>query len=352
MQAKIAWYLIMLLFKRVRRKPAKNLKKSKSGAVKLVGILSLSGLGLGLAGLALYLYGTRVETRKYRLETLKLRTRSRTAAGGRRHDLRILHLSDLHLSGSDDHKVEFIRSITDDDYDMVVLTGDVFEFEHGIKYGEHLLSRKPRLGAYAVFGNHDYYDYSILNKTLGRVIKKLRHPARKKDVTPHARSLRQGGFTVLVNESVHLTDEDIYIVGIDYPGIARDELMGLMEMAPPQSLRLGLFHLPRKLEMLADAGFHMAFGGHTHGGQIRLPGFGALVTDSELARHEASGVLCRGETTIHISRGLGADPRSNIRLFCPPAATVIELSHYPGDSAFDLDQGDRDKRCFVESGDI
>lgn len=352
MQAKIAWYLIMLLFKRVRRKPAKTLNKRSRGAVKMVGILSLSGLGLGLAGLALFLYGTRVETRKYRLETIKLRTRSRASAGGRRHELRILHLSDLHLSGSDDHKVEFIRSITDDDYDMVVLTGDVFEFEHGIKYGEQLLSRKPRLGAYAVFGNHDYYDYSILNKTLGRVIKKLRHPAKKKDVTPHARSLRQGGFTVLVNESVHLQEEDIYIVGIDYPGIAEDALMNLMAMAPPQALRLGLFHLPRKLEMLADAGFHLAFGGHTHGGQIRLPGFGALVTDSELARHEASGLLSRGETAIHISRGLGADPRSNIRLFCPPAATVIELSHCPGDNSIDLNQGVRDKRCFVESGDI
>lgn len=354
MQGKIIWYLIMLLWKQRRKKnlPANSKqnigKQNKAKPAlngKLIGLGLFAFSGLSLAGLALFYYGTKIETRRYRLENLAVETEEEslmpliaavnaedaTARGGRPgrryQNLKILHLSDLHLSGQDDHKVEFIRGITDDDYDLVVLTGDVFEFEHGLMYGEHLLSRKPRLGAYAVFGNHDYYDYSILNKTLGRVVRKLRHPPKKKDVTPHAQALRKGGFVPLVNESVHLADENIFIVGIDYPGIAPEHLQTIMDRAPAAALKLGLFHLPKKLDMLAQAGFHLAFGGHTHGGQVRLPGFGALVTDSELERHEASGLIKRGSTTFHISRGLGADPRSNIRLFCPPAATVIELRH-------------------------
>jgi predicted MPP superfamily phosphohydrolase len=90
-------------------------------------------------------------------------------------------------------------------------------------------------------------------------------------------------------------------------------------------LLLALFHVPKKLNDMAAAGIHLAFGGHTHGGQIRIPGIGALITDSELKRNEASGLIRRGRTLFHVSRGLGADPRSNFRLFCPPAATILEV---------------------------
>jgi predicted MPP superfamily phosphohydrolase len=272
-----------------------------------------------------------VATRRFRLEKLKVKTgiSSHTQENGSARTLRILHISDLHLQRGDDKKVEFIRAITDDDFDMVVLTGDIFQFSESFDYGPFLLSRQPRLGAYAVFGNHDYYDYSLFNKTIGRIFPKFRQPEAKKDVTPHRRALEAGGFKVLVNESIYLADQNIFIVGLDYPGIKNDDLSALMARAPasPGLLKLALFHLPWRLEQLANAGFDMVFGGHTHGGQIRLPGFGALITDSELHRSEASGLLRRGKTQFHISRGLGADPRTNLRLFCPPAATVIELTH-------------------------
>jgi predicted MPP superfamily phosphohydrolase len=204
-----------------------------------------------------------------------------------------------------------------------------FQFSDSFDLGPFLLSRQPRLGAYAVLGNHDYYDYSLVNKTVGRLFKSLRQPEVRKDVTAHRRALEAGGFKVLINESISLVDQNIFIVGVDYPGIGDDHLAALMDQAPADKglLKLALFHLPWRLDQLASAGFDMAFGGHTHGGQIRLPGFGAIITDSELHRREASGLLRRGKTLFHISRGLGADPRSDIRLFCPPAATVVELTH-------------------------
>jgi len=301
------------------------------------------GLGVLALGAGLFWWGTRVETRRYRLETIKLRTNSLVPAGKAGLDLgpadkngmitrrlRILHLSDLHLCGDDDHKVDFIRGITDDDYDMVVLSGDVFEYLDGLKYGPRLLTRRPRLGAYAVMGNHDYYDYSIFNKTFGRILRSKRHPRERNDITPHRIALEAGGWTVLVNETVDLSlgaEDNIFVVGIDYPGISDDDLQALMSKAPEGALKLSVFHLPYQLKQMVRAGIHLGFGGHTHGGQVRLPGVGALITDSELPRHEASGLVRRGESNFHISRGLGADPRSNIRLFCPQAATVVELEH-------------------------
>lgn len=334
MQTKIAWYLLTLLFKELRKRSKDKSKlkavlpKKKNSTAKVIG---WSVSALGLAGLALFLYGTKIEPRRYRLERLTVYTGSDEGSSDPiQTSLKILHISDLHIGAHDLEKVRFIQKITDDDYDLVILTGDVFEFNDGIKYGDSLLTRKPKLGAYAVMGNHDYYDYTILNKTLGRVIKKLRHPPAKKDVTPHCQALAAAGFKVLFNESDYIESAGVFVVGIDYPGIKNEELQDLVKKAPPHALKLALFHLPRRLDAIVDAGFDLAFGGHTHGGQIRLPGYGALITDSELPRGEASGLIKKGGTAFHISRGLGADPRSNIRLFCPPAATVIDVLHAPG----------------------
>lgn len=303
--------------------------------------LALAGLTALTAGLGLFWYGTRVETRRYRLEHLKVKTGVKNGPGNTSSSdttcsaLKILHISDLHLSGNDDEKVQFIRSITSTEYDLIILTGDIFEFLDGLKYGPSLISRQPRLGAYAVFGNHDYYDYSIFNKTYGRIDRKYRQPEQRNNVEPHRMALEAGGFKVLRNECVNLPGSNLFIVGIDYPGIEEEKLAALMKQAPANALKLGLFHIPRKLDMLSRAGFDIAFGGHTHGGQVRLPGIGALITDSELARQDASGVIDVGDTKIHISRGVGADPRSNIRLFCPPAATVIDLEHTARKSVLD-----------------
>jgi uncharacterized protein len=292
-----------------------------------------------------FYYARKIETKKYRLETVRVITGDGNAwralpgngkkslaeagvgGGTERKVFKVLHLSDLHLAEPESHKIDFIRQITDADYDLIVLTGDVFENYSGLKYVEKLLTRRPKIGAYAVLGNHDYYDYRIFHKVVGRIIKPLRHPRQMRDVTPMIDSLERGGFEVLRNESRSFKDQKLHIVGIDYPGISKSELLKLADQAPDHHLNLCLFHVPKKLEVIANADFDIAFGGHTHGGQIRIPGFGPLITDSELGRHEASGVIRRGNTTFHISRGLGADPRSNIRFNCPPAATVVEIHH-------------------------
>ncbi len=298
-----------------------------------------------LTGLGVYLYASKVEAKNFKLETVRVTTyggiaeegphSSRVPESNNNHDenhdkkiFRILHLSDTHLSDPESEKLRFLEEITDGDFDIVVLTGDVFENYTGLKYAPSLLSRKPKLGAYAVLGNHDYYNYSFFNKIVGRINRKWRHPMEYRDVNPMINAMQNNGWDVLQNES-RTHAEGVHVVGVDYPGIAPDELTRLVSEGPDGYLKLALFHMPRYLHTFVHAGVDFALGGHTHGGQIRVPGVGALITDSELSRKEASGLIYRGKTVFHISRGLSADPRSNFRLFCPPAATIIEVVHKP-----------------------
>ncbi|CAN5275913.1 metallophosphoesterase [soil metagenome] len=292
-----------------------------------------------LTGLGVYLYASKVEAKNFKLETVRITTYGAAGGGSSpgkgNHDqnydkkiFRILHLSDTHLSDPETDKLRFLEEITDGDFDLVVLTGDVFENYTGLKYAPSLLSRKPKLGAYAVLGNHDYYNYSFFNKIVGRINRQWRHPMEYRDVNPMINAMQNNGWDVLLNES-RTHAEGVHVVGVDYPGIEPAELTRLVSEGPDGHLKLALFHMPRYLHTFVDAGVDFAVGGHTHGGQIRIPGVGAIITDSELSRKEASGLIYRGKTVFHISRGLSADPRSNFRLFCPPAATIIEVVHKP-----------------------
>lgn len=294
-------------------------------------LLTAAGSAL-LSGVAVYLYASRVEARNYKLEKLHVRTDSAALSTGNgkgeKVKLKVLHLSDLHLAAPESHKIEFLRRVTSDEYDMILFTGDIFENYSGIQYAKHLVARQPRLGAFAVLGNHDYYDYTWFHKTVGRINRTFRHPRQKRDVTPLIHSLHESGINVLRNNSRMFHDDNVCLIGIDYPGINPEELQALVKQAPPGYLVLSILHLPRRLHQLPQAGVHVALAGHTHGGQIRVPGVGALITDSELPRREASGLVKRDGTIIHVSRGISADPKTNFRLFCPPAATVLEIEHH------------------------
>ncbi|MBY0358152.1 MAG: metallophosphoesterase [Candidatus Obscuribacterales bacterium] len=295
------------------------------------GLASLGALAAGT-----YWYASRVEARRFKLEVVNVITgagheplaEAEAVAGRHPLSLRVLHLSDLHLSKPESVKIDFVRRVTDDDFDLILFTGDIFENYSGIEYASQLISRQPRLGSYAVLGNHDYYNYTMFHRTLGRLHKKFRYPKEYRDVEPMVEALENAGITVLRNTSKSHEEEKVHIVGVDYPGISDADLKKLVQSAPKNHAILLLFHVPKNLKRYAELGVHMAFGGHTHGGQVRVPGVGALITDSELPRHEASGLLWRGNTAIHISRGLGADPRTNFRLFCPPHASIINIKHY------------------------
>src|SRR5438270_393212 len=125
----------------------------------------------------------------------------------------------------------------------------------------------------------------------------------------------------------------IVVAGVDDPHLKRDRYQRIAGRADPAAdLRLGLTHSPepRVLDSFATDGYDLVLAGHTHGGQLRLPGYGALVTNGGLDRSRARGASRWGaHTWLHVSAGLGTPPYAPVRLACPPEATLLPLVPRP-----------------------
>jgi predicted MPP superfamily phosphohydrolase len=121
----------------------------------------------------------------------------------------------------------------------------------------------------------------------------------------------------------------LYLAGvkIDRSGHDRTVLSELMQQAPPGAYSILLYHSPDLIEAAAQNGVDLYLAGHTHGGQVRFPFIGAVITLSAYRRKYASGLHTLGPTTLYTSRGLGMEglhlPRA--RLLCPPEIVVIDL---------------------------
>ena len=137
----------------------------------------------------------------------------------------------------------------------------------------------------------------------------------------------------------------ITAAGVDDPHIGRDDydrIAGPPDPEAPQArdegrvaLRLGLTHSPepRVLDAFADDGYDLVLAGHTHGGQLRLPGYGALVTNCGLDRSRARGASRWGaHTWLHVSAGVGTSPFAPARFACRPEVTLLELVPRPRES--------------------
>lgn len=329
----------------------------------------MAGVGAGLAGYALFW-----EPSDVRLEHVTLRV-PRSAGVLPEKGLRILHLSDFHFQGSDwreQPKMRKVRRLTQGlEYDLLIHTGDFLHTDGGMANVFELLDAlpKPRLGAYAVMGNHDYvcYDmrdvivYSWRNflrwedahrqrpfvltpKNRWEKAKQVAHfshflmnyPVEAKrtgwnDVANLTDELARRGIQVLHNQSVRLTthhpaigEVDLHIAGIDDLHEGAPDLDSVLAGIPPEELTLLLSHNP---DILDHPDVHQAdvvLAGHTHGGQIVLPFLGAAHTHSEhLGRREASGPMQRANTQVYVNRGLGEG--IPVRFGAPPVVAVVTL---------------------------
>ena len=242
--------------------------------------------------------------------------------------LRILHLSDAHLMLHDRAKMDFIRRVTDDDYDFVFFTGDVTEVPAAEHLVPGLLSRQPRLGAYVVFGNHDH-----LRMPRGTMLKEMLTQTYYgqgswSDPLAMKANFEAGGkWKVLINEAVtHEVDgRDVVVAGVDDPFTGEGDLQVTMRDVKRADVLIGLVHVPTDLASFSQRGFHLVLSGHTHGGQIRLPGIGALVTQCDLPRRHAAGLHWVERTAVHVSQGLGAGKLVRVRLNCPPTSYALTL---------------------------
>lgn len=221
----------------------------------------------------------------------------------------LLHLSDLHLDMDDGYPAALIERLRQVDYDVCVMTGDF----RAKTYGPHeaaieaLAQVRPHLRGpvYAVLGNHD----SIR-------------------MVPAIEAL---GITLLLNESVMLERDgaNLHLAGIDDPHYFQMENFDkAARNIPPDAPAILLSHSPEPYQRAAHAGFDLMLSGHTHGGQIRLPGNIALMTNADCPRD-----FCWGAWRYHAMHGYTSVGSGSsvvgVRFNCPPEITLHRLRAQP-----------------------
>lgn len=301
-------------------------------------IAALGGLGgLGLAFVA----GCVVESRAYVLRRFEL-----PVLPPGTQSLRVLHLSDLHLTDRQRLEREWVRGLAALEPDLVVDTGD--NLAHLDAVPNVLRALEPLLerpGAF-VLGSNDYFAPKPKNpaRYLLPAGGTRRIAGRRLPTDRLVKGLTAHGWLDLTNTRgrLRVAGVDLSFVGVDDPHLRYDRFPAAAD-ADPADLAIGVTHAPytRVLDAMARDGASLVLAGHTHGGQLRLPGYGTLVTNCDLDRHRARGVSRWWDGAarqsphtpapddaawLHVSAGLGTSPYTPVRFNCRPEASLLTLT--------------------------
>ncbi|MGH2748745.1 MAG: metallophosphoesterase [Actinomycetota bacterium] len=244
--------------------------------------------------------------------------------------LSILHVSDTHLSARSKALRRWLDRLVDDlpeTPDIVAATGDLIQDESGIDEVIDSFARlEARLGRFYVLGSHDYFAsefQSYFRYVTGRrsMIRARRLPTDRLET-----GLQNKGWISLGNRTEMLATQagGVRVAGVDDPYLGWDRTDHI-ERRRDEVLAVGLVHSPDVVSEWVLNSFDVVLGGHTHGGQVRLPGIGAIVTNCTLPTGLAGGAHRIGDSWLHVSPGLGAGRFSPIRFNCRPEATLLRL---------------------------
>ena len=228
--------------------------------------------------------------------------------------LRILQISDLHVERITQREQDVLARVEALQPDIIVLTGDYVNSSYmndplTLQETRQILSQlRAAYGIYAVNGN---IDKSAIMATLFDGLTNIR--VLNNEVLP----LRLPGGT-------------IYLIGVTLgrsSGPDEQELHTLITSLPPDSFSILLYHTSELIGTAASKNVDLYLSGHTHGGQVRLPFYGAIFTDTAFGKKYEMGAYTVGPTTLYVSRGIGMGggllPR--MRFLCPPELVMLEL---------------------------
>lgn len=292
-----------------------------------------AGLGVAAMGGATLAYGVGYERNAF---TVRAITVPVLPAGTR--SLRLLHVSDLHLTPTRTALVAWVRGLARLEPDLVVATGDFLAAQDAGPTVVEALSPLQGYPGMFVPGNADYF--APVPKSPTRYFTGRRKRGAPLAWADTAAALAAGGWIDLthVRTSVTIAGQQLEVRGVDDPYLGRDDYHLVAGPADPAAaLRLGVAHAPepRVLDAMTRDGVDLLLAGHTHGGQVRLPVLGALTTNCGIDRPRARGLhpyrVNEGTpeartATLHVSAGLGTSPYAPIRLNCRPEATLLTLA--------------------------
>ncbi|EFQ79945.1 Ser/Thr phosphatase family protein [Corynebacterium pseudogenitalium ATCC 33035] len=294
-------------------------------AVKLLRILGgLTAAGLGAAAWG-YSELTKFELKEYTLPLLP----KGTLRG--KPEFRLLHLSDLHMIPGQETKIAWVSALDALEPDLVVNTGDNLSDQQAVPDTLRALGPLLARPGLFVFGTNDYWAPQPVNP-FKYLLGKKREPSYV-DLPwrgMRAAFLEHGWHDA--NQARHefkVGNVRLAAAGVDDP---HHDLDDYSEIAGPPNedadLSLALLHAPepRVLEKFAADGYQLSLSGHTHGGQICLPGSRALVTNCGIDRDRVQGLHDFGPMKMHVSNGLGTSKFAPVRLFCRPSATLLRIT--------------------------
>jgi uncharacterized protein len=281
--------------------------------------------------------------------------------------LTILHLSDFHLRKNFKGKklFKFVRSLERIQPDFIFITGDLTGSSNVDYLIEMLSPLRAKEGKYAIFGVHDYYDKALVEFLKNMFIRKRRYN-KENDVHYLIERLKDIGIEVLINEKRQFSFnnkgvKDVEIIGLDDPVIEKIDINkafsnSFSEDAGPwldeienyrqiyksvfrlnkdkihslhekNKLRLVLLHTPDQdsIISLAKRKADIIFCGHTHGGQVRLPFIGAIISGCKIKTKFASGLFYFKDVVLFITRGLGEGRYTPFRFYCQPEANLVRI---------------------------
>lgn len=272
----------------------------------VISLCVMAFLIFGLRVYMTYVEPTRLVLREVTIESRKVK-----------QSLRILHISDIQAEYIGKYEREVFKSINELEPDLVLHTGDLLQPVDKSRYDselakiiELLRTLKAPLGVYTVLGDVDQRLY-------------------------RARGLDLGGLKILANGQASI---DVLGTKLNLFGLMLDEshewrtsrelVEKWLSSSRESDFTVLMGHAPDYVLRINDLSIDLCLAGHTHGGQIRIPFYGPIVTASSIPREWARGYRAVGETRLNVSAGIGCEHRDGVpamRLFCPTEMTLINV---------------------------
>ncbi|MGH3310124.1 MAG: metallophosphoesterase [Streptomyces sp.] len=298
--------------------------------------LTLTALGAACVG-----YATAVEPRSFRLRRVTVPVLPPGMPA-----LRVLHIADIHMVRGQRKKQRWLQSLAGLRPDLVINTGDNLSDPEAVPDVLDALGPLLELPGAYVFGSNDYYGPKLRNPARYLFEKASgRHGLNGNAGAVHAvhnpwegllDAFDAAGWAGLTNARGRLkldSGQEIALTGLDDPHIKRDRYAAVAGGPEPDAdLSLAVVHAPylRVLDAFTADRYPLILAGHTHGGQLCVPFYGALVTNCDLDTDRVKGLSTHRagghRSYLHVSAGCGANRYTPVRFACPPEATLLTLT--------------------------
>lgn len=294
-------------------------------------------LGAGAVGVGCLAYASLFEVNAYTLRRVEVPI---LPAGAR--PIRVLQVSDLHLTPKNTQRVEWVSRLAGLEPDLVIDTGDNLSHPDAVPVVTTALGRLLDKPGLFVWGSNDYYAPTFKNPATY-----LTRPSRMGRENPIELPWRElgaaferAGWVDLTHRRLELdiNGTRIGFRGVDDAHLGRDQyalVAGPVDHAAEGDVVIGITHAPYRtvIDAMTYDGCDLVVAGHTHGGQVCVPLYGALVTNCDLDPARVKGLSTNsagGRTALlHVSAGLGTSPYAPFRFACRPEATLMTLVARP-----------------------